>query len=157
MKVKTAKLEGSALDWTVATALGYTLHKDAMLDGQVKMGWWVSGIVVDPNIWVPLNLFDPSTCWGHGGSIIDEHNIDVLREGEEFLSRLGSMRKHPQREIMSWFTSWGPTKLVAAMRCFVASRLGPEVEIPDELAALMEPPAKEPHQQQAHERLRSRA
>lgn len=27
----------------------------------------------------------------------------------------------------------GPTPLVAAMRCLVASRLGDEVEIPDEL------------------------
>jgi len=27
-----------------------------------------------------------------------------------------------------------PTPLIAAMRCFVASRLGEEVEVPDELA-----------------------
>jgi hypothetical protein len=28
----------------------------------------------------------------------------------------------------------GPTPLVAAMRCYVASKLGDEVEVPDELA-----------------------
>jgi hypothetical protein len=28
---------------------------------------------------------------------------------------------------------YGPTPLVAAMRCYVASRLGAEVEIPDQL------------------------
>lgn len=27
----------------------------------------------------------------------------------------------------------GPTPLIAAMRCFVASRLGDEIEIPEEL------------------------
>lgn len=28
---------------------------------------------------------------------------------------------------------YGPTPLIAAMRCFVASKLGDEVEVPDEL------------------------
>jgi hypothetical protein len=29
--------------------------------------------------------------------------------------------------------SYGPTPLVAAMRCYVASQLGDEVDVPDEL------------------------
>ena len=28
----------------------------------------------------------------------------------------------------------GPTPLIAAMRCYVASKLGDEVEVPDELS-----------------------
>jgi hypothetical protein len=28
---------------------------------------------------------------------------------------------------------YGPTPLIAAMRCYVASKLGDEVEVPDEL------------------------
>jgi hypothetical protein len=28
---------------------------------------------------------------------------------------------------------WGDTPLIAAMRCFVASKLGDEIEIPEEL------------------------
>lgn len=41
--------------------------------------------------------------------------------------------------ILSWptphvfFRSYGPTLLIAAMRCYVASKLGDEVEVPDEL------------------------
>ncbi len=32
-----------------------------------------------------------------------------------------------------FFTSYGSTPLIAAMRCYVASKLGEEVEVPDEL------------------------
>mgnify|MGYP000603757297 CR=1 FL=1 len=31
------------------------------------------------------------------------------------------------------YTTYGPTPFIAAMGCFVASRLGEEVEIPEEL------------------------
>jgi hypothetical protein len=31
----------------------------------------------------------------------------------------------------------GPTPLIAAMRCYVASQLGDEVEVPDELKEVM--------------------
>jgi hypothetical protein len=31
---------------------------------------------------------------------------------------------------------YGPTPLIAAMRCYVTSKLGDEVEVPDELAQI---------------------
>ena len=41
------------------------------------------------------------------------------------------MRRYTlQRDDAYWD---GPTALIAAMRCFVASRLGDEVEVPEEL------------------------
>lgn len=109
MKIKTQDLTGPALDLAVAMAwYGYEYK-------------------------LLLPFFNPSVDWHQGGPIIDKHDIDVLRDGDEFGARLGSMRAHPQREVMSWCCSRGPTKLIAAMRCYVASKLGDEVDIPEEL------------------------
>ena len=68
---------------------------------------------------------DYSTDWAQGGPIIERENIalyphgDGTYEAEVFLN--------PKRGA-------GPTPLIAAMRCLVASKLGDEVEIPSELA-----------------------
>lgn len=68
--------------------------------------------------------FQPSTNWSQGGPIIERENIGLQRWNEE----------HEWRsDIGGDFDSYGPTPLIAAMRCFVASRLGDEVEIPEEL------------------------
>ena len=56
---------------------------------------------------------DYSTNWGHGGPIIEREGIEICPIGNgEF---------------------YGDTPLIAAMRCYVASKLGDEVEIPEEL------------------------
>lgn len=66
-----------------------------------------------------------STDWAQGGSIIEREVIDLV-------SPLGC-------PTTSWVASrgriyaYGPTPLIAAMRCYVASKLGDEVEVPDEL------------------------
>lgn len=77
-----------------------------------------------------------STEWSQGGPIIDREGISVVKEAEydwwqaAVKAQLGSMfgtglcGSHRQE---------GPTALIAAMRCFVASKLGDEVEVPDEL------------------------
>ena len=39
----------------------------------------------------------------------------------------------PIRPKKRWWRN-GPTPLIAAMRCYVISKLGEEVEVPDELA-----------------------
>jgi len=69
-----------------------------------------------------------STDWAQAGPIIEREFICV------------SAPMHPS--TAPWFAisdstgckSSGPTPLVAAMRCYVASKLGDEVEVPDELA-----------------------
>ena len=37
------------------------------------------------------------------------------------------------RKYLTWTCERGPTKLIAAMRCYVASKLGDEVDVPEEL------------------------
>jgi hypothetical protein len=65
----------------------------------------------------------PSTDWAQGGPIIDREKIDVLYEHDLRWVAV------PQKGI----ESYGPTPLIAAMRCYVASKLGAEIDIPKEL------------------------
>ena len=37
--------------------------------------------------------------------------------------------------LWGWKEAFGPTPLIAAMRCFVASKLGDEVEVPNEIVS----------------------
>jgi hypothetical protein len=66
--------------------------------------------------------FSPTTDWLQGGPIIEREVIDVWSTG---IKNWGAANGHR--------TGSGPTPLIAAMRCFVLSKLGEEVEIPEEL------------------------
>lgn len=75
-----------------------------------------------------------STSWAQGGPIIEREFINVGTQRNE-----PGFRPHPDRMWHAQmgtrvYVGYGPTPLVAAMRCFVASKLGDEVCIPDELA-----------------------
>lgn len=68
-----------------------------------------------------------STDWAQGGSIIEREGIstwvfdDVTWKAQNpFASGVDQVFE-------------GPTPLIAAMRCFIASKLGDEVDVPDEL------------------------
>lgn len=81
---------------------------------------------------VPCFQYDRS--WAQAGPIIDREDIDVLRDTETaFGARLSYASKHPNRDIKSYFCHRGASKLIAAMRCYVASKMGDFVEVPDEL------------------------
>jgi hypothetical protein len=65
-----------------------------------------------------------STDWSQGGPIIEREGIGV--------GPAGCARKwNPVTEQYDQFT--GPTPLIAAMRCYVASKLGDDINIPEEL------------------------
>ena len=108
MKVRTAELAGQALDWAVAKCLG------------------------QPNEWVSDHLRgyinSPSTDWAQGGPIIERELIDILHVRQSDLSVAWDAWFGNDEWVMT-----GPTPLIAAMRCYVASKLGDEVEIPEEL------------------------
>ena len=108
MKLKTSELQGAALDWTVAKCEGN--------DGV----WFASD--ADP---VP---FTPSTDWAQGGPIIEREQLN--------LSCLGNNKWEvwPNYGMNDTTYCKGPTPLIAAMRCYVASKLGDEVEVPHGLA-----------------------
>ena len=68
--------------------------------------------------------FCPSTDWSQGGPIIERECIELLCESPGF-RWVAMPQKGPE---------WrGLTPLIAAMRCYVASKMGDEIEIPNEL------------------------
>ena len=69
--------------------------------------------------------YAPSTNWAQGGPIIEREKLDVFCSGNVWDASTGD--RHPN------VIKTGTTPLIAAMRCYVASKLGDEVEIPTEL------------------------
>jgi hypothetical protein len=66
-----------------------------------------------------------STSWQEGGPIIDRE-----------ITLMALNKPDCQATIIQGANAWtafGPTPLIAAMRCFVASRLGDTINIPEEL------------------------
>ena len=106
--MKTSEMKDLILDWAVATANGDTFtlaHQD--------WAWY-------------------STDWAIGGPIIEREGMSLHKEDSR-----------EWRAVMWWddensaadIQMTGPTPLIAAMRCFVASKLGDDIEIPKEVAA----------------------
>ena len=68
------------------------------------------------------SAYTPSTNWAQGGPIIEREKIELEYGGPEWWACIKADDDFS-----------GPTPLIAAMRCYVASVLGNEVEIPQEL------------------------
>ena len=121
--MKTDELTGAALDWAVAKCEGYTcLHKiEGRMPHEPQLVMWpprkAYGLV---DLWE----LGYSTDWSLAGPIIEREGIELLCETVGF-RWVAMPQKGPE---------WrGPTPLIAAMRCYVASKLGDEVELPEEL------------------------
>lgn len=124
MKIKTSELTGAALDWAVAKAEG-------LIDADIKVGKATTKAVVLDGPHGPVDMrsgeyFRPSTDWSQGGPISDRERIST-----EWSPLWGCWAARDLRNAA--FSFMGPTALVAAMRCYVASKLGDEVEVPEEL------------------------
>ncbi len=111
MKIKTNQLTGDALDWAVAKCaeLPFPFAYD------------------DYGREYPVS---PSTLWAQGGPIIEREGINLDNYGKN--PRWSAWTPAPERESGE-AQAYGPTPLIAAMRCYVTSKLGSEVEIPEEL------------------------
>ena len=68
------------------------------------------------------NPFQYSTDWSQGGPIIEREKIELHPAGDKWSS-----------DIDHYFQHYGPTPLIAAMRCYVQSKLGDEFNIPEKL------------------------
>ena len=110
MKVNTSELTNAALDWAVAKCEGHPNISDAHPDGGVRV---ISG-----------QRFNPSLLWGDGGPIIERESIAIGKGWEQWAAYKGCDTDEGML---------GPTPLIAAMRCYVASKLGDVVDVPDEL------------------------
>lgn len=113
--MKTSELTGPALDWAVAKCEG---APEETLD---PLTW-------DCTAW-PSRCYDYSTDWAQGGPIIEREWICADR----LLNGLWLAVKRNNEGDSMLFGMSGPTPLIAAMRCYVASKLGDEVDVPGEL------------------------
>jgi hypothetical protein len=99
--MKTSDLTGAALDWAVAKAIGE---------------------------YKPVAVPSYSTDWAQGGPIIECEGIGIDQYAD--YPRWQAFTPAPEQPSGQAVCN-GSTPLIAAMRCYVASKLGDEVEIPE--------------------------
>jgi hypothetical protein len=108
MKIKSSELTRAALDWAVAS---YADKHVSLSD-------------------IHWGNYSPSTDWAQGGPIIEREIISVQASYKGYWSAriLVNLDEYDEPSV-----SYGPTPLIAAMRCYVASKFGDVVDVPDEL------------------------
>ena len=106
MRVKVSEITSLQLDWIVTDLEGVKTYgiKD----------WLEQRPHTTGQRW--------SKHWAQGGPIIERERFEFRQ------ARTGMLASYQGGP--TWF---GQTHLIAAMRCYVASKLGDEVEIPEEL------------------------
>lgn len=124
MKIKTSELSGVALDWAVAKCE----YPELIWGETIGLSAHIQELIVIPQFKEPKCWWCPSTDWAQGGPIIEREKITIFRTGKDWMGYI-----QEDTEYLRVLSSFGPTPLIAAMRCYVASKLGDEVEIPEEL------------------------
>lgn len=143
--MKTSELTGPALDWAVAKCEGFrpcaVFGRGTVRDNGFAIptprGYQAALLRPSHDSWCakcedyPWGknqvVWEPTKKWQQGGPIIERERIRIdcpWNPGPfEATCKIDGV------------TGWckGPTILIAAMRAFVASKLGDEVEIPEEL------------------------
>ena len=110
MKIKTSELTGKPLDWAVAKC-----EYDELAAKNIQYPQYAKYF---PKV-------SPSTDWATGGPIIEREGI-MLEQWKT------TKQWQAANELVTKVYN-GPTPLVAAMRCYVASKMDDEVEVPEEL------------------------
>lgn len=112
--IKTRELIGPALDWAVLRARGYKVKEAThLLHNHNKK---------------PGNTYHPSTNGTQANVLIEKHEISTIHRDKAWGNERWSARIYASNT-----TAEGPTALIAAMRAFVLSVMGEEIEIPEEL------------------------
>lgn len=126
--MKTSELTGLALNWAVAQC-----------ESKIETGAYGSPKVCSRQLHLHycgtiLSFpYNPSTDWSQGGQIIEREKMTLSydEDSQDYSAYVSLFRQRGMSNRTRWRS--GSTPLVAAMRCFVASKLGDEVEIPKEL------------------------
>lgn len=134
--MQVRELAGVDLDWAVAKAEGRIDDYNSWLHEATPQDIAGSG------------NYHPSTDWAQGGPIIEREDIAIFPGVYVTPMFWCAMQDKGGTQPMAledldgrsawWFEEreviTGPTPLVAAMRCYVASKLGNEIEVPREAA-----------------------
>lgn len=126
--VATESLMGTALDWAVAKCEKLNVIEDPMgfkkdAPECSQAGFWVWDETPPCTMQlIGINgQYSPSTNWSQAGPIIEKYNIAIAP--------------------IPYWTSWvsgdhqhrGQTALISAMKAYVASVLGEEIEVPENI------------------------
>ena len=114
MKIKISELTGPALRYCVAKCENPEWGEE---------GWRVNCTYPDDDGWI----FHPDTDWSQGGPILEREGINTYQMQDS------TWQANLDYGMVDEAIFNGPTPLIAAMRCYVASKLGDEVDIPEEL------------------------
>jgi len=104
--MKTSELTDAALDWSVTKCQFIAGTANSLISSEVK----------------PY-----STNWAQGGLIIEREGIQIKKHASNWIALPADA------EFSEEAYQEGDTPLIAAMRCYVASKLGDEVELPEEV------------------------
>jgi hypothetical protein len=119
MKIKTSELKDAFLDWAVAKCEG------VINENSLDVGFLLEG------------GYTPSTDWAQGGPIIERERLWVgysaVGQSLKLLVMADDVVQCHKRAFPPNCSTTGPTILIAAMRCYVSSKLGDEVDVPEEL------------------------
>lgn len=120
-QVKVSDLSGVALDWAVCECIGMVFDQHG--------GYDPIGTYHEPTA--------PSSMWAQGGPIIEREEIEIqvipacrdparwpeCSPGDTWCANIAP-------PDIDFIRCGGPTPLAAAMRCYVAARLGMVVSVP---------------------------
>ena len=120
--IKVAEATGIVLDWLVAVCKGMPIE-----DGSVITNLWF----IDEDLIERPVEWNPTEDWAQGGPIIEREKIELIPPKDE--SDPDWMAVWLNSEDAEAGIQNGPTPLIAAMRCFVASKLGETADVPEEL------------------------
>lgn len=129
MKIKVSEATPLQLNWLVATCEGYT-------DLRRNPHRFNDDLIMTPPraahgpVWFVDLAY--STDWSQAGPIIEREKIQTVWR---ILDADGAGYWDASNLFADKYHYRGPTPLVAAMRCYVACKLGDVVEIPEELTS----------------------
>jgi len=128
MKIKVSELTDVQLSWAVAIALEWKWKVD---DGKIILAR-PTKIRNNKQAFDTLGLahFHPTKSWSIAGPIIEHEGIGLDQYAD--YPRWQAFTPAPEQQSGQAVCN-GPTPLIAAMRCYVASKLGDDVEVPEEL------------------------
>ena len=116
MKIKTSELTGAALDWAVAKCEGFTEYDpltEKMLPPRREYGWVSLSSATSPPIGRKAARSSKRERIVVGPHALSTYSARICWDAAASVAR--------------------PTPLIAGMRCYAASKLGHEVEVPEGL------------------------
>ena len=131
-KIKVSEATGQVLDYLVAKCENVDPQFNRVAFGAPWSGWWITTPKYE-------RLPNYSTDWSQGGPIIERDGIELLcnltaTEAARFSGGAkADWQAFHRSDRRTDARQYGPTPLIAAMRCYVANKLGDEVEVPEEL------------------------